>query len=77
MACIAVLAQPMAVTTTRFTRETCCEASAWWRPEFNSESRPLRMNWVVVVDNKSSRRLRMNWAADQELKQALGLVMFL
>ena len=54
MACIAVLAQPMAVTTTRFTRETCCEASAWWRPEFNSESRPLRMNWVVVVDTRAA-----------------------
>ncbi len=66
MACIALFANPLAMTTTQFTRDICHEEFPRWQPELNLESRPLRMNWVVVVDKKGSRRLRMNWAADKD-----------
>ena len=66
MACIAVLANPLAMTTTHFTRAICREENFRWQPEIPTDSRPLRMNWVVVVDNSGSRHLRMNWAADRD-----------
>jgi hypothetical protein len=66
MACIALLANPLAMTTTQLTRAICREESTRWHPEVRLDSRPLRMNWVVVVDKKGNRRLRMNWAANED-----------
>jgi hypothetical protein len=66
MACIALLANPLAMTTTQLARATFHEASAPWQPEFNTESPALRMNWVVIIDKQGSRHLRMNWAADED-----------
>jgi hypothetical protein len=63
MACIALLANPLAITTTQLVRDICREGLSRWQPELSFESRPLRMNWVVVVDRQGSRRLRMNWVA--------------
>ena len=64
MACITMLAPPMAMATTQLTHEMVREVSVRDRFEPNREQRIPRMNWVVVTDNDSSRRLRMNWTAD-------------
>jgi len=66
MACIALLANPLAMTTTQFARAMCHEESPRWQPELNLEFRSLRMNWVVVVDKNGSRHLRMKWVADED-----------
>jgi hypothetical protein len=61
MACIALFAHPLAMTTTQFTRAACHAEISHWQPELHTDSRPLRMNWVVVVDKNGSRHLGMNW----------------
>jgi hypothetical protein len=66
MACTTLLANPLAMTTTPFTRAISHDESIPWRPLVYTESRLLRMNWVVVIDKKGSRRLRMSWAANQD-----------
>jgi hypothetical protein len=65
MACMTLLAQPMAMATTQLTRTIGYEVSALWQ-ERNTERQPLRMNWVVVTGNNGNRMLRMQWAADGE-----------
>jgi hypothetical protein len=63
MACITLLAQPVAMATTQFARVIGYEVSAPWQ-EQNTERQPLRMNWVVVTGKNGSRVLRTQWAAD-------------
>jgi len=63
MACMTLLAPPVAMATTRLTRIIGYELSAP-RQELNTERQPLRMNWVVVTGRNGTRVLRMQWAAD-------------
>jgi hypothetical protein len=65
MACITILAPPLAMATTQLTRETVREVSAPAHFEPNSERQPLRMNWVVVTGKNGTRHLRAQWTADQ------------
>jgi hypothetical protein len=65
MACITLLAQPMAMATTQLARVIRCDVSAPWQ-EQNTERQPLRMNWVVVTGKNGSRALRMQWVADKD-----------
>jgi hypothetical protein len=65
MACITLLAQPMAMATTQLARVIRYEVSAPWQ-EQNTERQPLRMNWVVVTGKNGSRALRMQWVADKD-----------
>jgi len=65
MACMTLLAQPMAMATTQLARVIRYEVSAPWE-EQNSGRQPLRMNWVVVTDKSGSRRLRMQWKAAED-----------
>jgi hypothetical protein len=64
MACMTLLAQPMAMATTQLARAIGYEVSAPWQHE-NTERQPLRMNWVVVTGKNGSGVLRMQWAADR------------
>jgi len=64
MACITLLAQPMAMATTQLTHAIRYEVSAPWQLEQSTERQSLRMNWVVVTGKSGSRTLRMQWAAD-------------
>jgi hypothetical protein len=64
MACITMLASPMAMATTQLNREPAREGFAPIHLEQNCERRIPRMNWVVVTDSGGGRRLRMNWTPD-------------
>ena len=66
MACITLLAQPMAMATTQLTRATRYEVSAPWHLVQDAQRNSLRMNWVVVTGKDGNRRLRMQWSADDD-----------
>ncbi len=63
MACMTLLAQPMAMATTQLEHVIRYEVSAPWQGQ-NAERQPLRMNWVVVTGKNGRRVLHMQWAAD-------------
>ena len=63
MACMTLLAPPVAMATTQLARVFGYEASAP-RQEQHTERHPLRMNWVVVTGKNGSRVLRMQWVAN-------------
>ena len=65
MACMTLLAQPMAMATTQLARVIRYEVSAPWE-EPNSGRQPLRMNWVVVTGKNGSRLLRMQWVSNRD-----------
>jgi len=69
MACLTLLAQPMAMATTQLARVIRYEVSVPWL-EQNTGRQPLRMNWVVVTGKSGSRRLRMQWMADGDCRGA-------
>ncbi|MFZ0774574.1 MAG: hypothetical protein ACLP56_15460 [Candidatus Sulfotelmatobacter sp.] len=48
MACMTLLAPPVAMATTQLARVIRYEVSAPWQ-EQNTECQPLRMSWVVVT----------------------------
>ena len=60
MACMTLLAQPMAMATTQLARVIRYEVPVR-QQEPNTERKPLRMNWVVVTGKNGSRELRMQW----------------
>jgi hypothetical protein len=62
MACMTLLAPPVAMATTQLARVIRYEVSASWH-EQDTERQPLRMNWVVVTSKNGGRRLRMQWVA--------------
>ncbi len=62
MACMTLLAPPVAMATTQLTRVSGYEVFAPWQAE-NTDRQPLRMNWVVVTGKNDSRVLRMQWTA--------------
>lgn len=64
MACITMLAPPMAMATTQLKHRTAHEVFAPIHFHPNLEQRSPRMNWVVVTDNNGSRHLRMQWTAE-------------
>jgi hypothetical protein len=66
MACITLLATPMAMATTELARAVRDEATASWQTEGNAASHPLRLNWVVVTDTTSRQHLRMHWETAAE-----------
>ena len=61
MACITLIAQPMAMATTQLTHAIRYEVSVP-RQEQRTDRQPLRMNWVVVTGKDGSRKLSMQWA---------------
>jgi hypothetical protein len=63
MACITMLATPMAMATSQLKRKIAREVFAPIHFERKTEQRSPRMNWVVVTDNNGSRHLRMKWTA--------------
>jgi hypothetical protein len=63
MACMTLMAQPLAMATTQLARVIRYEVSVP-QQEQNSGRQPLRMNWVVVTGKNGSRELRMQWVAD-------------
>jgi len=65
MACMTLLALPMAMATTQLARVIRYEVSAPWQ-EQNTGRQPLRMNWIVVTGKNGNRLLRMQWVTDGE-----------
>jgi hypothetical protein len=61
MACMTLIAEPLAMATTQFKRATCFENAAVWQIESSAGRKSLRMNWVVVTDSNGNRRLQMKW----------------
>ena len=61
MACITLLAQPMAMATTLLVSAVQREENFSERVEPNVEHNSLRMSWVVVTDENGERQLRMRW----------------
>jgi hypothetical protein len=61
MACMTLLAAPVAMATTQLARVSGYEVSAPWLGE-NTDRQSLRMNWVVVTGKNDRRVLRMQWA---------------
>ena len=62
MTCMTLFAQPMAMTTTQLTCVMHHEDVSSWKAEHKS----LRMNWVVVTDERGQRQLRMRWVAVED-----------
>ena len=60
MACITLVAQPMAMATTQLARAIRYEVTVP-QQHHNIERQPLRMNWVVVTGKDGTRRLSMHW----------------
>lgn len=66
MACMTLLAPPMAVTTTQLARAIHYEVAAPWQTESPTERfNALRMSWVVITDVDGKKRLHMHWSADE------------
>jgi|HubBroStandDraft_3_1064219.scaffolds.fasta_scaffold138984_2 hypothetical protein len=65
MACVTLLAQPMAMTTTQLARATHCETAHPRQFEGNVERNSPRMSALVTTRN-GSRQLRMRWALAED-----------
>jgi hypothetical protein len=65
MACMTLLATPVAMATTQLARVIRYEVSAPWQQQ-NPDRQPLRMNWVVVTGKNGRRTLRMRWTAVED-----------
>jgi hypothetical protein len=65
MACMTLLAPPLAMATTQLARRTCFEIPAPWSPELNTLRHSLRMNWVVVTGKSGCPELRAQWMTDE------------
>ena len=66
MACMTLIAQPLAMVTTQFAHVVRYEAAS--TSQFESKvdrSRALHMSWVVVTDGEGKSQLRVRWAADR------------
>jgi hypothetical protein len=61
MCCTTLMIQEAAMATTQVARTIWKEISPERQEEHLLECRPVRMNWVVVTDDKGSRQLRIRW----------------
>lgn len=59
MACITLLAPPVAMTTTEFAHAIHCQDSG--EQLLSNAPRQLCMNWVVVTDGNGHRSLAIRW----------------
>lgn len=64
MCCMTLIAQEATMATTQLARAAAYEVS-WPAAERESLFNPVRMNWVVVIDQHDNRQLRMCWRADR------------
>jgi hypothetical protein len=71
MACITLLATPMAMATTHLARVVGYKVSARWQ-ESATGRQPLRMNWVVGTGKNGNAALRMQWAGRGAQPRALA-----
>jgi hypothetical protein len=62
MCSIALVAQEVTMATTELMRGTRYRVSGGRQEQDRLESRPPRMNWVVVTDESHNRRMQMRWA---------------
>jgi hypothetical protein len=60
MACITLLAPPVAMATTQFACKIPCHSTALPQ-EQSTKLQTLRMNWVVVTAKNGTRSLRVQW----------------
>lgn len=66
MCCIALTALEATMATTELTQTAKHEVRTTWPTRQNSERTPLRMNWVVVIDENGQRQLRMHWDVPEQ-----------
>ncbi len=64
MACMTLIAQPMAMATTHLARVNHNQ-DAFEQLEGNLDRNSLRMSWVVVTDGDGCQRLEMQWTPRQ------------
>jgi hypothetical protein len=60
-----IFTAPEAMMTTEFMPGGRAEVRTPWLPQHSVENR-VRMNWIVVTDDKGKRQLRSNWNAVQD-----------
>ena len=66
MACMTLIAQPLAMATTQLAHVVQYEAASTSQFENKVDrSRALHMSWVVVTDGEGQSQLRVRWAADR------------
>jgi hypothetical protein len=61
MACMTLIAEPVAMATTQLSCAIQVEDAAVWLWETHAEPAPVRMSWVVVTDKSGHGRLQMCW----------------
>jgi hypothetical protein len=64
--CCTTLAVQVPMMTTQLRPSACYEVCWPKQIEQKTEFRPLRMKWVVVIDESGNRPLRMCWRADRD-----------
>ena len=68
MACITLVAQPLAMATTQLARIVHYEVAPDWQLEGTVERKSLSMSWVVVTDSNGNRKLQIQWAPSADLR---------
>lgn len=66
MCCTTLVIHQATMATTQVTRRIWKEAVSVRQEEHLSEGRPVRMNWVVVTDDRGSRQLQMRWRSAED-----------
>jgi hypothetical protein len=64
MCCITLTALAATMPTTEVKRDVKRKPRNSWVPQI-TERAPVRMNWVVDIDENGKRQLRMHWYAKQ------------
>jgi hypothetical protein len=66
MCCIALVPPMAAMATKQLARAASCERMFREAGSTAIRKLPLRMSWVVVVDENDEQHLRMRWSVDRE-----------
>lgn len=64
--CCAILSALQPMVTTQLMRTACIDVCWPLHDQRTTTLQPLRMNWVVVTDDKGNRQLGMSWRADRD-----------
>jgi hypothetical protein len=64
MACMTLFAQPITMATTQLVSAVQRTENFSWDVAPKRKHTFLRMNWVVVTDERGQRQLRMHWTVE-------------
>jgi hypothetical protein len=68
MACITLIAQPVAMATTQLVRAVHYEDASIFPFDGAVERSSLCMSWVVVTDSNGNRKLQIQWIPSADLR---------